>query len=365
MTEDYLQSIYFNPKHPAAFAGFNKLYKFVKQDDKFKISKKILKDWLGKQESYTSHQPVISKFKRPKVIVGKKDRQWDGDTANMLKYEKDNDGYKYFALFIDIFTRFVWTYPLKTLKGKEMVEAMTKIFLDAKSRKLRTDRGSEFVNRDVKKFLRIQSVDHFTTTNETKANFAERAIKTIKKRLVRYMDYKQSFKWVDVLGDITESYNQTYHRSIKMTPTKARDTKPTILWHIQYDPKLKPVKKEKKLPKYKTKFSFKIGDRVKLSHLRNLFDREYDQKWTTEVFTILDRSMQQGIPLYTIKDYNNDPIEGKFYAKELQKVTLDENTLYKVENIVRRRKNEVLVKWLGWPKKFNSWIPKSEVQDYK
>ncbi len=112
MTEQYLENIYFNPKHPAAYAGFNKLYKFVKSDRK-DISKKQLKDWLGKQEAYTSHQPVIRKFKRPRVIVGKKDRQWDGDTAYMVIYEKENDGIQYFALFIDIFTRYVWTHPLK------------------------------------------------------------------------------------------------------------------------------------------------------------------------------------------------------------------------------------------------------------
>ena len=179
------------------------------------------------------------------------------------------------------------------------------------------------------------------------------------------MDHKQSLRWIDVLSDITQSYNNTYHRSIEMTPIQARETKPSVLWNIQYGSKPKPLKKEKKLPKVKSKYSFKIGDNVKLSYLRNFFDREYNQKWTTEVFTISDRILNQSIPMYTIKDYDNDVIDGKFYAKELQKVYTDENTIYKIETIVKRKKNEVLVKWLGWPKKFNSWIPASEVQDYK
>ena len=116
--DNYLESIYYNPKHPAAYAGLTKLYKVVKRENKFNVSKKRIKEWIGKQESYTNHQSVRRTFKRPKVIVSQKDRQWDGDTANMVKYEKHNNGYKYFALFIDIFTRYVWTYPLKTLKGK-------------------------------------------------------------------------------------------------------------------------------------------------------------------------------------------------------------------------------------------------------
>ena len=42
-------------------------------------------------------------------------------------------------------------------------------------------------------------------------------------------------------------------------------------------------------------------------------------------------------------------------------------TTYEVEKILKSRgkgKNrEVFVKWLGYPAKFNSWIPASEVKD--
>ena len=45
----------------------------------------------------------------------------------------------------------------------------------------------------------------------------------------------------------------------------------------------------------------------------------------------------------------------------------DEN-LFKVDTILKYRgrgKNkEALVKWKGWPKKFNSWIPASDLITY-
>ena len=56
-----------------------------------------------------------------------KDYQWDSDTANMSSYQKQNDNYSYFTVFIDIFTRYLFTYPLKTLTGVEMVGVMREI----------------------------------------------------------------------------------------------------------------------------------------------------------------------------------------------------------------------------------------------
>ena len=69
----------------------------------------------------------VKKFKRPVVIAFIENYQWDTDTANMVKYKEFNQGYGYFAVFIDIFTRFVYTYPMKNLTGVEMVQAIEKI----------------------------------------------------------------------------------------------------------------------------------------------------------------------------------------------------------------------------------------------
>lgn len=56
-----------------------------------------------------------------------------------------------------------------------------------KPKKIRTDKGSEFMNRDVQKLLKENGVSHFCSQNEKKANVAERGIKTIKSKLSRYM----------------------------------------------------------------------------------------------------------------------------------------------------------------------------------
>ena len=125
----------------------------------------------------------------------------------------------------------------------------------------------------------------------------------------------------------------------------------------------------KKRPSRSTHYKFKIGEQVKLSFLKRPFERAYDQTFTGEVFHVTERMMKQGIPVYTLKDYNNGPILGYFYEGEMQKAFVNEDTVYKIENILKSRKRrgrkEVLVKWLGWPSKFNSWILESQVKDYQ
>jgi len=56
-----------------------------------------------------------------------------------------------------------------------------------------------------------------------------------------------------------------------------------------------------------------------------------------------------------------------FYEAEKQKIT-QPSALYRIKNIIRRRgkgkKAQVLVKWLGWDKKFNSWIDKASITSW-
>ena len=97
-------------------------------------------------------------------------------------------------------------------------------------------------------------------------------------------------------------------------------------------------------------------------------DREYSQKWTGELFKIDTRFRREGVPVYTILDWDGERVDGTFYEPELQPVTIDPTTEYRVEKILKRsernKRKEVLVRWLHWPKKYDSWIPEADVKDY-
>ena len=104
---------------------------------------------------------------------------------------------------------------------------------------------------------------------------------------------------------------------------------------------------------------------MRLSKIPGTYDKETDQKWTDELFTISSRSLNQGIQKYDVKDFASEPIRDKFSADELQKVTVDRDTQYDIEKILWKRKvrgkTQVLV---HWPSKFDSWIEEDQVKDF-
>ena len=114
----------------------------------------------------------------------------------------------------------------------------------------------------------------------------------------------------------------------------------------------------------KNTFKFKVGDFVRISRVRKTFTRECDQRWSGEMFQIVNRDGSQRYLTYKIKDYSGEPIHGTFYEEELQKVT--PNEYYKVEKILKSRKikshpKEVLVRWLHWSSKYDSWVPATDI----
>lgn len=114
-------------------------------------------------------------------------------------------------------------------------------------------------------------------------------------------------------------------------------------------------------------FRFKLGDLVRLTHIRNPFSQKYDEIWTGEIYIISQRILRGGLPVYRVQDFDRDEIKGTFYQPELQKVDVKDNYFWKVEEILKTRRKgrnkQYFVKWLHYPKKFNSWINASDVSN--
>ena len=97
---------------------------------------------------------------------------------------------------------------------------------------------------------------------------------------------------------------------------------------------------------------------MRISMATRPFRKGYLPNWTTELFTISARIARRP-PVYRLKDYGGEELEGTFYEQELQRI-IQKNDLYTVEEVLqtrkRRGKTEYFVKWLGYPAKFNSWV---------
>lgn len=349
-----MEESYYDTKLPGSFGGVDKFYR-----SQANASRKEIKDWLRGEEAYTLHKPVRYHFPRNKVVVSGMDAQWDADLMEMT--QQPDDGFTFVLVAIDILSHFVWMRPLKNKTGKEVSAAFEDIFTEGRiPRKIRTDRGTEFTNKKTQETFKKHGVEHFLTNNEVKANYAERVIRTLKLRLKRYETWKQTHKWKDVMKDITHSYNNTYHRTIKRTPSSVTKENQADVWMVQYGGEYRH--------KIDGQFKFKLGDYVRISHLRRTFQREYDERYTGEIFKVISRRVRGGLNIYTLRDFQDDDVLGTFYEPELQRITTDPEGLYKVENILRTRKRrgmekEYLVRWRHWPPKFDSWVKASDLED--
>ena len=120
---------------------------------------------------------------------------------DMVDLAKQNDGYQYLLVCINIFSHFSRRVPLKTKKGKYVLQGLKTIFKDGfKVNMVRTDWGMEFRSKEVNAYFISQSVHHFYALNsKTKANYAERLIKTLKHKIFRYMMKNRTQRYVGAL----------------------------------------------------------------------------------------------------------------------------------------------------------------------
>ena len=222
---------------------------------------------------------------------------------------------KLIALIVmDCYTRYLWTEPIPNKNASSVKAAFEKIVKRAKAhpKKLWVDQGKEFYNNTLKTYLSSlsPSVELYSTHNEGKAVMAERVIRTLKEKMYKLKtDLEKPLRsWTPLLQRSTSDYNHSVHSSIGKTPTVA-DKDPDSIREIVSDHNF-----EKKTKKYK----FKIGDRVRIFKYKTMFEKGYTTKWTTEIF-VIDKVLETSPITYQIRDLNNEPILGKFYAEELQK----------------------------------------------
>ena len=278
----------------------------------------------------------------------------------MKDLRKYNDGISYLLTCIDVLSKYAWAIPIKNKTGKVLVEALKKIFRKRRPLSLQTDKGSEFLNGTVQRYLRDQGVHFFTTENEdVKAAIVERFNRTLKEKMWRYFTKTNDLRYIHVINKLLRNYNYSYHRSIRMAPVEVNTSNQEEVWQSLYSnissPPVKPV--------------FQAGDRVRISQARQTFKKGYKPAWTEELFTVSRVNITSPIT-YRVKDDSGEELQGTFYKEELQQV--GDKEVYRIENIIEERRGsrggggkEYLVKWFGYNSTFNSWISDKQLSNYE
>ena len=295
------------------------------------------------------HAPARRNFQRRHVIVRGYDDLWQADIVEMIPYSRFNRGYHYILTVIDVLSKHAWAVPLKSKGGSETADAIVEIIRESARcpKNLQTDKGKEFYNADVQKILKKHDINHYSTYSVMKASVVERFNRTLKNDMWKKFTLNGNYKWIDLLPDLVSNYNSRKHRTIGMRPV---DVTPAVAERL-----LNTVYSSIKIA---GRAKFKVGDSVRVSKFKTVFEKGYTPNWTTEVFKII--KVQHTNPVtYLLEDYRGTSIVGAFYEHELHRATHPD--VYLVEKVLRRKGDKVYVKWLGFDGSHNSWIHKDNV----
>ena len=311
MKNQILEEIYNDASQPGSLSGLENFYRVLKSK-KIKIKRPELKNWLSTQNVYTRHKPIVKQFPRNQVITRGIDDLWQIDLADLQKISKFNDNNRYLVTCIDVFSKFAWVVPIKNKKSDTVLEAF-KFIVNSSGRKpnfLQSDQGTEFLNSKFKEYLPEIDVGFYYVNSELKASVIERFNRTIKEKIYKYFTLKNTERYIDILDTLIQTYNNSYHRSIKTLPSKVNKENEKTIHQILY----------KKDSRDKV-FNFEVGQTVRITKYKHIFEKGYTPKWTDEIFKVKYQIPRDPV-VYKIEDLNNEEIEGVFYEPELQKVTL-------------------------------------------
>ena len=217
------------------------------------------------------HKPIKRKFEKRRVYVKGANKIWAADLVDMNSLSRSNKGYKYILMVIDIFSKYGWAIPLKTKTGIEVTKAFSTLWKSSEPpERLWVDKGKEFYNKSMEDLLDKYDIKIYSTENEEKSSVVERWNRTIKQIMLKYFTANNTNVYINVLSDIINKYNNTYHRSIKCTPIAARKASnhQRVYDALFGDASSKTTVKHVK---------FEIGDRVRIIrkkvHLRKVLLR--------------------------------------------------------------------------------------------
>jgi hypothetical protein len=308
MDEKYIHRRYTHPRYPGAFSGLQGFLQNNNYKDKVAVEESLLK-----LQSYVSHKPTRRKYLRRPMICPEIDSIWSVDLADMRSLKTKNKNYSYILVAVDCLSKTLFTRPIKKKSQSETRNALEDVFKNHKRqpKAIFADRGTEFVNREVKSLLKDKGIKLYHSFSSFKAFQAERAIRTLKAKLYRYMTDRKSSDWQSGLVDITKNINSSYNRSIGTSSDQVSKRNVSEIWHKLYDRVVKT-----KLVKAK----FEVGDKVRVS-IKKLAvgDKSFTETFGPDIFTIKKILHFHPVPVYKLQDDQLRELEGGFNQFELTK----------------------------------------------
>ena len=367
--------LFYNNESPVQWGTVSQIHNYIKKhsnNQNLKSNLQTLKDFkreinLGTHTN--KNLKDIGSYHRN--IIPKRNGSFQADLVDILgsnktnKYAlKVNDGFVWMLLVINTQTKKVYFRKMKKKTAEETSKNLESIFKDdvglSKNDEftvlLQTDKGTEFFNNPVKKVLNNLNVRLYASYSRHKANIVERVILTLRRPLVKAMESK-GFKWIDLIDNIIEKYNNRYHLSISMTPNEAEQN----FWGAIFNNKYLNQTKDKK-KKFVQSFYKDDCVRVRSHFPGEKFKKGSFRHFSAEIFYVNSILKTDTHAIYKLRNEKGEIMKGVYDDNDLVKAKSQE--LYNVIILNERKRNkkdEVLIEYDGFPDYGKQWIDRNEL----
>ena len=328
-----------------------------------------VKEYLKTKDSYTLHKQQPNKFKRRAFLTSGPGVIICADVGFFKNLSKWNDGVNYVLFIIDMFSKYLSCFHLKSLKSGEMVHSFNSFFEESvfNYTKLCVDNGVEFYSNEITKIFRKNNIHRYSTCNrDIKVAVAERVIRTIKTNIYKHLTKNNTNRYIDKLQDIVLQYNIIPHMGIlgNIPINVHLNSSSVFLDRLRRKIYKRRVGNMKSVSTVLARDTYvRIKSALATQHK---FKKAYAIRNTTEIFKIRSVNLNHFPITYFISDLSGNPISGCFYKQELIEVKLKD--AFKIEILkTRKRKDsvELKVRYIDYPNEKPVWIDENNILQCK
>lgn len=260
------------------YVGAKKLYKLAKQTG-LKITHKQVNAFL-KGEPINQTFTIRTKPNGHMVSLFP-DYKYMMDLIDMDKFKQQNKGNKFIYMFIDVFSRKVFCFPIKDNSTENIYPVLKEFINNHPMSHLVSDNESAFMSKEVQKLLDDNGIRHTTADvhDHRVLGVIDSNIQTIKRAIYKYMKAKNTTKYIDKLDEIVNAFNNTPHSGIyNYTPDDVK--KPEVRDIIQ------GLNYKRLQDNINIRKDFVVGSFVRIRKPKTKFDRAFEPKYFDEVYQI-------------------------------------------------------------------------------
>lgn len=254
----------------------------------------------------------IFNFKRRPFLEFGLHFQVQADLCEMKKDIVVNSNHRYILIYIETFSRKLYTRPLKTKRADVVASEFEDIFKTSKfiPKRIFADEGSEFKGQCGELFKK-HNIELYKSYTGIKASIAERTIRSLRRILMTLMFKANTKRWVDLLEMATELYNNRKHRGLKSVycPNDINAANEKLIMETIHMPKRKAVCVNPE---------FKINSFVRISNKRKIFQKESSQEsFSFQIYQVIRIYELHNPCTFALRTTEGREVYGIFYAHEL------------------------------------------------